>query len=152
MNHPERATSRPAFAVPGTAEFSCAAIVAEEALYTKRKEFVDRCKRMLADSALGKIQATATAGDNVLFQTPYKLERGKQAITKRTGSVGQPLLDLPNQLRRMSESDTGYGTNAKCKSRGCKLPSNLGFQLAKVNHSKCRAWRHCSDPAFAGHL
>ena len=95
VNHPERATSRPAFAVPG-AEFSCAAIV--KALYTERKDLVDRCKRVLAESVLGRVEATEAAVHNVLESA--SLYATKNTEISGGGAAGQPTaLDLISESR-----------------------------------------------------
>ena len=44
-------------------------------MYTERKEFVDRCSRVLANSALGKMQATEVAVNVLDSSALYKEKR-----------------------------------------------------------------------------
>ncbi len=52
VNQPFRATSRPALAVPGLAEFSCAAICDFVIVAVERNKCVDRCRRTNVARAL----------------------------------------------------------------------------------------------------
>jgi hypothetical protein len=52
VNQPFRATSRPALAVPGLAEFSCAAICAFVIVAVEHNKRVDRCRRTNVARAL----------------------------------------------------------------------------------------------------
>lgn len=69
-------------------------------VYTKRKELVDRCKRVLAESAPGREQATETAVDNVLESASlYETKNGEISVS---WAAGQPtLLDLISEFRNI---------------------------------------------------
>jgi len=105
VNQPDRATSSPALAVPGTAEFSCAAIRTDVDVCLARNKRVDCCRRVRVASALGATARFESATRSSLSMIARAMQSFCNSILYEGNSVrsGFVLSESRNQLRLMTK-------------------------------------------------